>query len=127
MRTLKDFLRWYNNRDVVRTLEAVQKMADFYHKKGADMLKLGYNLRSCRHLCSQVNYCKVTESENDLLRKYVKTWSVGHLLNLQGKLLWTILFSGFDKFAQKFAIRLLPLIHTFSRTLMLVEMTLVRL
>ena len=39
--TFKNFLRWYNNKDVVPTLEAMQKMLAFYHKKGIDMLKLG--------------------------------------------------------------------------------------
>ena len=36
-----DFLKWYNNKDVVPTLEAMQKMIEFYHNKGIDMLKLG--------------------------------------------------------------------------------------
>ena len=31
MCTFKDFLRWYNNKDVVTTLEAMQKMLAFYH------------------------------------------------------------------------------------------------
>ena len=44
MYTFKDFLRWYNNKDVVPTLEAMQKMLAFYHKKGIDMLKLGCTL-----------------------------------------------------------------------------------
>ena len=34
MCTFKEFLRWYNNKDVVPTLEAMQKMLAFYHKKG---------------------------------------------------------------------------------------------
>ena len=38
MCTFKDFLRWYNNKDFVPTLEAMQKMLAFYHKKGIDML-----------------------------------------------------------------------------------------
>ena len=32
MCTFKDFLRWYNNKDVVPTLEAMQKTLAFYHK-----------------------------------------------------------------------------------------------
>ena len=31
MSSFKDFLRWYNNKDVVPTLEAMQKMIAFYH------------------------------------------------------------------------------------------------
>ena len=34
MCTFKDILRWYNNKDVVPPLEALQKMLAFYHKKG---------------------------------------------------------------------------------------------
>ena len=37
MRSFKDFLRWYNNNDVVPTLEAMQKMIAFYHDKDIDM------------------------------------------------------------------------------------------
>ena len=40
MGSLKDFLRWYNNKNVVPTLEAMQKMIVFYHDKDIDMLKL---------------------------------------------------------------------------------------
>ena len=41
MATFRDFVKWYNNKDVVPTLEAMQKMMEFYHNKGIDMLKLG--------------------------------------------------------------------------------------
>ena len=40
----KDFLKWYNNKDVVPTLKAMQKMIQFYHNKGIDMFKLGCTL-----------------------------------------------------------------------------------
>ena len=38
--SFKDFLRWYNNKDVVPTLEAMQKKIAFYHDKDIDMLEL---------------------------------------------------------------------------------------
>ena len=41
MSSFKDFLRWYNNKDVVPILEAMQKMINIYHDKNIDMLKLG--------------------------------------------------------------------------------------
>ena len=41
MQYFSDFLKWYNNKDVVLTLEAIQKMIESYHNKGIDMLKLG--------------------------------------------------------------------------------------
>ena len=51
MITFKDFLRWYNNKDVVTTLEAMQKMIKFYHDKGIDMLKLGCTLPNLANIC----------------------------------------------------------------------------
>ena len=39
MKSFKDFLMWCNNKDFVPTLEAMQKMIEFYHQK-IDMLKL---------------------------------------------------------------------------------------
>ena len=41
MSSVKDFLRWYNNKDFVPVLEAMQKMIAFYHDRDIDMLKLG--------------------------------------------------------------------------------------
>ena len=40
MTVFKDILKWYNNKDVVPTLEAMQKTIQFYHNKRIDMLKL---------------------------------------------------------------------------------------
>ena len=63
MRNSKDFLRWYNNKDVVSTLEGTEKVVDFYHNKGIDNLKLGYTLPTT------ANLYPFTESDNDLLEK----------------------------------------------------------
>ena len=41
MRTLVDFLRWYNNKDVVPFLEAIETQSRFYQERGLDMLKDG--------------------------------------------------------------------------------------
>ena len=51
MTVFKDFLKWYNNKDVVPTLEAMQKMIQFYHNKGIDMLKLGCPLPNLANIC----------------------------------------------------------------------------
>ena len=40
LQSFKDFLRWYNNRDFVPTLEVLQKRVNFHHNKGIDLLKL---------------------------------------------------------------------------------------
>ena len=73
MRTFKDLLRWYNNKDVVPTLEAMQKMRAFYHKKGIDMLKLGCTLPNlaniCLHKSTSAKFYPFTETDEDLLQK----------------------------------------------------------
>ena len=73
MCTFKDFLRWYNNKDVVPTLEAMEKMLAFYHKKGIDMLKLGCTLPNlaniCLHKSTSAKFYPFTESDKDLLQK----------------------------------------------------------
>ena len=38
MQNFSDFLKWYNNKNLVPTLEAMQRMIEFYHNKGIDML-----------------------------------------------------------------------------------------
>ena len=38
MRNFKDYLQWYNNKDVVPTLKALQKMIKFYHDRNVDIL-----------------------------------------------------------------------------------------
>ncbi len=40
MKTVKDFLEWYNNLDVLPFIEAVEKMKDFYKLKRLDILKM---------------------------------------------------------------------------------------
>ena len=68
-----DFLKWYNNKAVVPTLEAMQKMIEFYHNKGNDMLKLGCLLPNlaniCLHKSADSNFYQFTESDEDLLEK----------------------------------------------------------
>ena len=51
MKSFKDFLVWCNNKDVVPTLEAMQKMIEFYHQKEIDMLKLGCTLPNLANIC----------------------------------------------------------------------------
>ena len=73
MQNFSDFLKWYNNKDVVPTLEAMQKMIDFYHNKRIDMLKLGctlFNLANiCLHKSTDSKFYPFTESDKDLLEK----------------------------------------------------------
>ena len=71
--TFKDFLRWYNNKDVIPTLEEMQKMVAFYHKKGIDMLKLRCTLPNlaniCLHKTTSAKFYPFTEADKDLLQK----------------------------------------------------------
>ena len=76
MSSFKDFLRWYNNKDVVPTLEAKQKMIAFYHDKNIDMLKVGCTLPNlaniCLHKSTDANFHPFTEADKDLLEKIRK-------------------------------------------------------
>ena len=73
MSSFKDFLRWYNKKDVVPTLEAMQKMIVFYHDKDIDMLKLGYTLPNlaniCLHKSTDAKFNPFTEGDKDILEK----------------------------------------------------------
>ena len=83
MSSFKDFLRWYNNKDVVPILEAMQKMIAFYHDKGIDMLKLGCILpnlaNNCLHKPTDAKLYPFKEGDKDLLEKFAKTLLVAHL------------------------------------------------
>ena len=73
MFTFQDFLRWYNNKDVLPTLEEKQKLVAFYHKKGIDMLKLGSTLPNLANIClrksTSAKVYPFTETDKDLLQK----------------------------------------------------------
>ena len=73
MSSLKDFLRWYNNKEVP-TLEAMQKLIVFYHDKDIDMLKLGCTLPNlaniCLHKSTNAKFYPFTEGNEDLLGKF---------------------------------------------------------
>ena len=73
MTSIREFLRWYNNKDVVLTLEAIQKIIAFHHDKDVDMLKLGCTLPNlaniCLHKSTDANFYPVTEGDKDLQEK----------------------------------------------------------
>ena len=72
----KDFLRWYNNKDVIATLEAMPKLLAFHHKEGIDMFKLGCTLRNLAniflHKSTSAKTYPFTETDKDLLQKIRK-------------------------------------------------------
>ena len=73
MSSFKDFLQWYNIKDVVPTLEAIHKMIAFYDDKDIDMLNLGYKLPNkaniLLHKSTDANFYPFTEGDKDLLVK----------------------------------------------------------
>ena len=73
MQYFSDFLKWYNNKDVVLTLEAMQKKIEFYNNKGIDMLSFGCTLPNlaiiCLHKSTDSKFYPFTESDKDLKEK----------------------------------------------------------
>ena len=64
---------WYKNKDVVPTIEAMQKLIELYHQNEIDMLKLGCtspNLANiCLHKLTDSKFYPFTESDKDVLEK----------------------------------------------------------
>ena len=73
MSSFKDFLSWYSNKDVVSTLEAMQKDDPFKHDKDIDMLKLGCTLPNlvniCLPKCTDAKLYSFTEEDKDLMKE----------------------------------------------------------
>ena len=73
MCTFKNFLRWYNNKNVVPALEAMQKKDDFYQIEGFGKLKLGFSLPNlaiiCLHNSTTAKFCLFTERDKLLTEK----------------------------------------------------------
>ena len=89
MKSFKDFLRWYNNKDVVPTLETMPKLIEFYHQKEIDMLKLGCTLpslaNSCQHKSTESNFTLLLEAIKTGWRRSVKISLVVPPLSLHAK------------------------------------------
>ena len=73
MTSIKDFLRRYNKKDVVLTLEAMQKMIASYHDKDIGMLKLGCILPNvaniCLHKSIYAKFYPFTEGDKNIMEK----------------------------------------------------------
>ena len=70
MSSFKDFLRWYNKKDIVPTLAAMQKMIAFYHDKDIDKLKLGCTLPNLPNNCLH----KSTDAKINPFKREIKTY-----------------------------------------------------
>ena len=73
MKSFKDFLMWYTNKNFVPTLGPMQKIIEFYHRKEIDMLKLDCTspdlVDICLHKSADLKFNPFTESDKDLLEK----------------------------------------------------------
>ena len=79
METFQDFLKWYNNKDVVPTLEVLQKGMKFYHQKWIDMLKIGFILPTANrilHLSTSLKFFPFNQ-EDKSFEDYVREWLTG--------------------------------------------------
>ena len=82
MTTMRDYLVWYNNRDVTPFLEAIAKQFAFYHDRGIDMFKDGISVPglSLLHLFNDLpndTYFTVFNRTNSELHELVKDNIVG--------------------------------------------------
>ena len=73
MTVFNDFLKWYNNKDIVPALEAMQKLIQIYHNTGMNMLKLGCTLpilaNICLHKSTNYKFYPFCERDKDLCEK----------------------------------------------------------
>ena len=104
MSSFREVLRWYNNEDVVPTLEALQKWIVFYRDKNIDMLKLGCTLPNlaniCPHKCTDAKFHPFTEGYKDLLKNFEETSLADYLSFLHAKqLLMKLLSESLQTFA----------------------------
>ena len=82
MKTMRDFLVWYNNRDVIPFLQAIDKQFAFYQQHNIDMFKDGISVPglSLLHLFNDLpndTYFTVFNRTNRDLHKLVKDNIVG--------------------------------------------------
>ena len=82
MTTLRDFLVWYNNRDVVPFLQAIDRQIAFYQQRGIDMFKQGISIPGLTLLylfndLPEKTYFTLFNENNKDLHQLVKDHVVG--------------------------------------------------
>ena len=69
MKTMKDFLKWYNNGDVIPMVEAINKMFEFNRAKGLDMFKDAISLPGLAYKmllsCTKANFLLFEEKDKE--------------------------------------------------------------
>ena len=73
MRSFKDFLRWYNKKDVVPILDAMQNKDCLLPRQNIDILKLGCTLPNvaniCLHKSTDAKFYPFKEGDENVLEK----------------------------------------------------------
>ena len=119
MSWFKVFLRWYNNEDVVPTLEAMQKIIAFYHDKSIDILKLGCTLPNLANICltnlPMQNFIPSQRQIKTYWKKFEKTLLVAHLSFLLARQLLMKLLSESPQTYANLFLGLMPASYTPTR------------
>ena len=80
METFQVFLKWYNNKEVVPTLEALQKMMQICHQKRIDMMKLGFTLPNLAnrilHSSTSMKFFPFNQEDRSF-DDYIREWLTG--------------------------------------------------
>ncbi len=77
MKTMRDYLIWYNNRDVQPFVEAVDKMAETYRERGIDLFKDGISvpgltMKYLFKISPQANFALFGNKDQDLYHTFRK-------------------------------------------------------
>ena len=104
MSSIIDLLRWYNKKDIVPNLEAMQKVIAFYHDKNIDMLKFGCTLPNLANICldnsTDAKFYPFMEGDQTFRKKFEKMLLVDHISFLHAKhLLMKLLFESLQTYA----------------------------
>ena len=75
MKTMRDYLIWYNNRDVQPFVEALEKMAVTYREKGIDLFKDGISvpgltMKYLFKISPEANFALFGNKDRDLYQKF---------------------------------------------------------
>ena len=72
--SFKDFLRWYNNKDVLPTLEAMQKAVEFFYNKSFYKYKLGDTLTNLANIVCTVQLVQIFINSQKAIRTCFRTF-----------------------------------------------------
>ena len=80
--SFKDFLRYFNNEDVVPTVEAMKKRVESYQNTGIGMVNFGCTLPNLDNICPYSSISEkidpFTENNRIFFQKFEKIWLQDH-------------------------------------------------